>query len=84
MRNPGESNLNNDGQFNIDSEEALDFGGINEYVPEDVELVKSGSNEIKSRWGEAMMRADNANLDAENPKEKPDFDEPVIRGFDLD
>lgn len=84
LHNLRESNMANDGENNIVQEEALDFGGINEYVPEDVELVKSDSTETKSRWGEAMMRADNANLDAENPKEKPDFYEPVIRGFDLD
>lgn len=84
LHNLRESNMANDGENNIVQEEALDFGGINEYVPKDVELVKSDSTETKSRWGEAMMRADNANLDAENPKEKPDFYEPVIRGFDLD
>lgn len=84
LSNLGESNLTNEGNYNINEEEALDFEGINEYIPDDTELIKSDSNETKSRWGEAMMRADNANIDAENQKEKPDFDEPVIRGFELD
>lgn len=84
LRNLGESNLTNEGKNNLNQGEALDFEGINEYIPADTELIKSDSNETESRWGVAMMRADNANLDAENPKEKPDFDEPVIRGFDLD
>ena len=84
LSNLGESNLTNEGKYNINEEEALDFEGINEYIPEGTELIKSDSNETKSRWGEAMMRADNANIDAENQKEKPDFDEPVIRGFELD
>ena len=84
LSNLGESNLTNEGNYNINKEETLDFEGINEYIPDDTELIKSDSNETKSRWGEAMMRADNANIDAENQKEKPDFDEPVIRGFELD
>ena len=64
--------------------QGLDFSGINEYVRDKPQLSKSAESENRSRWGEAMIRADSANLIDEDTKPKPDFDEPVIKGFDLD
>ena len=69
----------------INQPEQLDFSGINEVQENIREEVTSDRVETGSRWADALIEADNVSEHVQNLEDiKPKFDEPVIRGFDLD
>ena len=69
----------------IDQPEQLDFTGINEVQENIRQEVTSERVDTGSRWADALIEADNVSEHVENiEKIKPKFDEPVIKGFDLD
>ena len=69
----------------VSQTEDLDFSGINEVQENIRQEVTPERMETGSRWADALIEADSVTEHVENlDKIKPKFDEPVIRGFDLD